>query len=318
MKHIKSEDIPLAGNELHESSVDTLPSTSISPSDLKSSSNYLGLMIDPVLEEPPTKKQRLNSLEDANIQIPLPLVKIDQSALVKNPLAEFVFNSATTKFYVSRYWDHVLLKPQPQPLSKVTPDPSTNAHINSLAATVPSNDSTPTLSLVTPTSSDSDVALLSVKRELLVPVLTKKSHQPSMKPMHIGMKVTPRIKEVCATSVHEVILVPLHTAMGIVIKSFTITEDFDIFLPIHMTCDNDILPLWPFEVSVSETSESAIERLQTYAATTTTVPSDELARQTQQMDKAICNTQIGVGKSLHSSGGLNKAYIIKTNRYGNR
>lgn len=81
-KHIKSEDIPLAGNELHESSVDTLPSTSISASDPKSSSNYLGLMIDLVLEEPPTKKQRLNSLEDANIQIPLPLVKIDQSALV--------------------------------------------------------------------------------------------------------------------------------------------------------------------------------------------------------------------------------------------
>lgn len=87
---------------------------------------------------------------------------------------------------------------------------------------------------------------------------------------------------------------PLYIAMKIVIKSFTISEDFDIFLPIHMVCmvdapatldlptgkywlgipdlvlmlqicDDDILPLWPFEVSVSETSESAIERLQTYS-----------------------------------------------------
>jgi hypothetical protein len=81
-KHIKSEDIPLAGSELRESSVNTLPSTSTSASDPESSSDYLNPMIDLVLQEPPTKKQRLDSLEDANIQISLPPVKIDESALV--------------------------------------------------------------------------------------------------------------------------------------------------------------------------------------------------------------------------------------------
>lgn len=55
-KRIKSEDIPLAGGELRESSVDTLPSTSTSASDPESSSDYLDPMIDPVLQEPPTKK----------------------------------------------------------------------------------------------------------------------------------------------------------------------------------------------------------------------------------------------------------------------
>ncbi|KAG1848383.1 hypothetical protein C8R48DRAFT_408887 [Suillus tomentosus] len=81
-KRIKSEDIPLAGGELRESSVDTLPSTSTSASDPESSSDYLDPMIDPVLQEPPTKKQRLDSLEDADIQISLPPVKIDESAPV--------------------------------------------------------------------------------------------------------------------------------------------------------------------------------------------------------------------------------------------
>jgi hypothetical protein len=106
----------------------------------------------------------------------------------------------------------------------------------------------------------------------------------------------PRLQKLIAilpSPIHEAILVPLRTAMGIAINSLTIPEDFDVFLPIHMarmvdapatsdlpngkyrlgipdlvlmlqTRDDDILPLWPFEVSVSETSESAVERLQTY------------------------------------------------------
>ncbi|KAG2335349.1 hypothetical protein BDR05DRAFT_1063874 [Suillus weaverae] len=45
--------------------------------------------------------------------------------------------------------------------------------------------------MVTPTNSNSDAASLSVKRELLVAAPTKKTHQPSVKPMHIGTKVTP-------------------------------------------------------------------------------------------------------------------------------
>ncbi|KAG2117873.1 uncharacterized protein F5147DRAFT_648317 [Suillus discolor] len=107
----------------------------------------------------------------------------------------------------------------------------------------------------------------------------------------------PHLQKLIATlpsPIHEVILVPLHTAMGIIVDSLTIPDDFNVSLPIHMahmleapttsdlppnesyqlgipdlvlmlqTCDTDILPLWPFEVSVSETSESAIGRLQTY------------------------------------------------------
>ncbi|KAG2338642.1 hypothetical protein BDR05DRAFT_951811 [Suillus weaverae] len=82
-----------------------------------------------------------------------------------------------------------LLKPRPQPIPKVTPAPSTNAQTNSPA---PSNDSIPMPSLtVTPTNSNSDAALLSVKRELLVAAPAKKTHQPSVKPMCIGTKVTP-------------------------------------------------------------------------------------------------------------------------------
>ncbi|KAG2051558.1 hypothetical protein BDR06DRAFT_582804 [Suillus hirtellus] len=86
--------------------------------------------------------------------------------------------------------DHVLLKPRLRPIPKVTPVPSTNAQTNSPA---PSNDSIPTPSLtVTPTNSDSDAASLSVKRELLVAAPAKKTRQPSVKPMRIGTKVTPR------------------------------------------------------------------------------------------------------------------------------
>jgi hypothetical protein len=60
-KRIKSED---TGGELRESSVDTLPSTSTSASDPESSSDYLDPMIDPLLQEPPTKKQRLEDAEN--------------------------------------------------------------------------------------------------------------------------------------------------------------------------------------------------------------------------------------------------------------
>ncbi|KAG2108926.1 uncharacterized protein F5147DRAFT_798869 [Suillus discolor] len=111
------------------------------------------------------------------------------------------------------------------------------------------------------------------------------------------LRYIPRLQKLIATlpsPIHEAILVPLRTAMGITIDSLTIPDDFDISLPIHMarmldapatsdlppdesyrlripdlvlmlqTRDADILPLWPFEVSVSETSESAVGRLQTY------------------------------------------------------
>ncbi|KAG1827296.1 uncharacterized protein BJ212DRAFT_1474459 [Suillus subaureus] len=111
------------------------------------------------------------------------------------------------------------------------------------------------------------------------------------------LSYTPHLQKLIATlpsPIYEANLVPLCTAMGIVITSFTIPEDFEVFLPIHMvcmvdalttsdlppnkryqlgipdlvlmlqTCDDDILPLWLFEVSISETSKSAIEKLQTY------------------------------------------------------
>ncbi|KAG2068874.1 hypothetical protein BDR04DRAFT_1119480 [Suillus decipiens] len=44
---------------------------------------------------------------------------------------------------------------------------------------------------MTPTNSNSDAASLSVKRELLVAAPAKKTCQPSVRPMCIGMKVTP-------------------------------------------------------------------------------------------------------------------------------
>ncbi|KAG1897939.1 uncharacterized protein F5891DRAFT_1191249 [Suillus fuscotomentosus] len=117
-KRIKSEDIPLAGDELCESSVDTLL-PSISTSDPLSSSDYLDPMIDPALQEPPTKKQRLEDAENTTsevlpqLEIPLLPAEIDEPALpslslanekqtgtlnveVKNPLAGFVFKPATT------------------------------------------------------------------------------------------------------------------------------------------------------------------------------------------------------------------------------
>ncbi|KAG1846983.1 hypothetical protein DFJ58DRAFT_730312 [Suillus subalutaceus] len=57
---------------------------------------------------------------------------------------------------------------------------------------IPSNDSTPTPSLVTPTNPDSDAASLSVRTEVLIPApAKKKARRPSVKPMRIGTKVTP-------------------------------------------------------------------------------------------------------------------------------
>lgn len=84
-----------------------------------SSSDYLDPMIDPALQEPPTKKQRLEDAENTTseallqLEIPLPPAEIDEPALpslslanekqtetlnveVKNPLAGFVFKPATT------------------------------------------------------------------------------------------------------------------------------------------------------------------------------------------------------------------------------
>ncbi|KAG2067985.1 hypothetical protein BDR04DRAFT_1120130 [Suillus decipiens] len=96
--------------------------------------------------------------------------------------------------------------------------------------------------------------------------------------------------------IHEAILVPLRTAMGIVIDSFTIPDNYDISLPIHTaqmldapaTADlppsdqsyhlgipnmlltlqmpnADILPFWPFEISVSQSSKAAIVKLQRFS-----------------------------------------------------
>ncbi|KAG2065940.1 hypothetical protein BDR04DRAFT_1160872 [Suillus decipiens] len=111
------------------------------------------------------------------------------------------------------------------------------------------------------------------------------------------LSYNPHLQELTVTlpsPIHEAVLVPLCTALGIIIDSLTIPDKFDVSLPIHMahmvdapatldlpadesyqlgipdlvvmfqTCDANILPYWPFEVSVSETSKSAIVRLQTY------------------------------------------------------
>ncbi|KAG2366301.1 hypothetical protein BDR07DRAFT_1480361 [Suillus spraguei] len=109
----------------------------------------------------------------------------------------------------------------------------------------------------------------------------------------------PNLKQLVATlpsPIHEVILVPLHTVMGIIVDSFTIPDDFDISLPIHtawmidspatadlphsdknyrlgisdmflmlQTHNTDILPFWPFKVSVSQSSEAAIAKLQKFS-----------------------------------------------------
>ncbi|KAG1793357.1 uncharacterized protein HD556DRAFT_1443797 [Suillus plorans] len=119
-------------------------------------------------------------------------------------------------------------------------------------------------------------------------------HKLVRKPSHI-----PSLRQIVATlpsAIHEAILVPLRTAMGIVIDSFVIPDDFEVSLPIHMghmldapataelpssdqkyhlgipdlvlmfqTRDAEIRPYWPFEVSVSQTSEGAITQLQKFA-----------------------------------------------------
>ncbi|KAG2108179.1 uncharacterized protein F5147DRAFT_652905 [Suillus discolor] len=108
----------------------------------------------------------------------------------------------------------------------------------------------------------------------------------------------PSLRQIIATTpspIHEAILVPLLTAMGNVIDSFVIPDDFEVSLPIHMghmldapataelpssdqkyrlripdlslmfqTRDADVCPYWPFEVSVSQTSEGAITQLQKF------------------------------------------------------
>ncbi|KAG2063469.1 hypothetical protein BDR04DRAFT_1123243, partial [Suillus decipiens] len=113
------------------------------------------------------------------------------------------------------------------------------------------------------------------------------------------LSYNPNLKQLAATlpsPIHEVILVPLCTAMGIVIDSFTIPDNYDISLPIHMawmldapatadlppsdqsyhlgipdmlltlqTCNTDILPFWLFEISVSQSSEAAIAKLQRFS-----------------------------------------------------
>ncbi|KAG1759656.1 hypothetical protein EDD22DRAFT_849097 [Suillus occidentalis] len=188
-KHIKSED---TGGELHESSVDTLPSTSTSASDPESSSDYLNPMIDPLLQEPPTKKQRLEDAENTTsevllqLEIPLPPAEINEPALpslslenekqtetlnveVKNLLAGFVLKPAVTT------------PPAPTPFSSGAS--STNI--------IPSGPSRMLPSVA-------DVASLAVKMELVATENTiakaantiantqpVKKWQPSLKPINI-------------------------------------------------------------------------------------------------------------------------------------
>ncbi|KAG2346967.1 hypothetical protein BDR05DRAFT_996769 [Suillus weaverae] len=195
-KCIKSEDIPLAGDELCKSSVDTLHS--ISTSDPLSSHNSLDPMIDPLLQEPPTKKQRLEDAENTTseallqLEIPLPPAEIDEPALpslslenekqtetlnveVKNPLAGFVFKPAITT------------PPASTPFSSGAS--STN--------TMPSGPSRMPPSVA-------DVASLAIKMELVATENTiakaantiantqpVKKRQPSLKPMRVGPKITP-------------------------------------------------------------------------------------------------------------------------------
>ncbi|KAG1898302.1 uncharacterized protein F5891DRAFT_1239070 [Suillus fuscotomentosus] len=111
----------------------------------------------------------------------------------------------------------------------------------------------------------------------------------------------PSLHQIVATlpsPIHESILVPLRTAMGIIVESLDIPDNFEVSLPIHMgrmvdapataelpspqdetqgyhlgvpdlvlmfqTRDDDIRPFWPFEVSVSQTAEGAIAKLQKF------------------------------------------------------
>ncbi|KAG1901532.1 uncharacterized protein F5891DRAFT_1187393 [Suillus fuscotomentosus] len=117
MKRIKSEDIPLAGDELCESSVDTLPS--ISTSDPLSSSNYLDLMIDPALQEPPTKKQKLKDAENTTsealpqLEIPLSPAEIDEPALPSLSLANEK-QTETLNVEVKNPLQDLYSNPQPQ------------------------------------------------------------------------------------------------------------------------------------------------------------------------------------------------------------
>lgn len=110
----------------------------------------------------------------------------------------------------------------------------------------------------------------------------------------------PSLHQIVATlpcPIHESILVPLRTAMGIIVESLAIPNDFEVSLPIHMgrmvdapataelppqdetqgyhlgvpdlvlmfqTRDADIHPYWPFEVSVSQTAEGAVTKLQKF------------------------------------------------------
>lgn len=201
---------------------DTTPQIHESPIEIPdvltaSSSNPLKRAVSPDVEVQPTKKQRTASMTSGlpDSLSPLSINSVSEIPCIESrdqgnevmkqpdspcgsdvpqhmPLCSTDKGKAkeTANIEIKNPLDHVLLKPRPRPIPKVTPAPSTNAQTNSPA---PSNDSIPTPSLtVTPTNSDSDAASLSVKRELLVAAPAKKTRQPSVKPMRIGTKVTPR------------------------------------------------------------------------------------------------------------------------------
>ncbi|KAG0695747.1 hypothetical protein DFH29DRAFT_1005155 [Suillus ampliporus] len=175
------EDIPPAGDELHESSVDSLAP-----------------MINPLLQEPPMKKQKLENTKSTTseallqLEIPLPPAETNNPALlslslenkkqtetlnveVKNPLADFVFKPTT--------------------MTSSTPTPFSSGASSIIAMP-------PRPSRMLP--SVADVALLAIKMELVATentimttanmnVNTKliKKQQPSLKPMQVGPKITP-------------------------------------------------------------------------------------------------------------------------------
>ncbi|KAG1802647.1 uncharacterized protein HD556DRAFT_702095 [Suillus plorans] len=146
----------------------------------------------------------------------------------------------------------------------------------------------------------------------------------------------PHLHQIVATlcsPIHEAILVPLRTAMGIIIDSFVIPDDFKVSLPIHMglmvdapataelpstddryclgvpdmvlmfqTRDTDIRPYWPFEVSVSQTSEAAIAKLQNFGNGNEHVLAATHIHIAEACKHTLPTYEWGIEKELHRRG----------------
>ncbi|KAG2060723.1 hypothetical protein BDR06DRAFT_1054372 [Suillus hirtellus] len=136
--------------------------------------------------------------------------------------------------------------------------------------------------------------------------------------------------------IHESILVPLRTAMGIIVESLNIPDDFEVSLPIHMgrmvyapataelpppqdetqgyhlgvldlvlmfqTRDDDIHPFWPFEVSVSQTAEGAVVKLQKFGDQNEHVLATTHINITESRKHASLAYEWGVAKKLNWRG----------------